>query len=376
MSRLLLLGGGHSHLFVLEQLHRVRPAGVTATLIAPAPMHAYSGMLPGVLGLRYAEAEMLVPLAALCAAAGVTFVEGTVDRFDPATRTATLADGRTFSGDVVSIAVGSTVRALDLPGAAEHALPVKPIDRALAIGARLDAAAAASAERPVPVVVVGGGAAGCELAWAAVARLRGRGAVPAVSLVEAGPTLLAERGARVQLAARAACDRLAVAVHMESAVAAVRADAVVLADGRELPTAVTIWSAGARAPAALDRMGLPSTSSGFLRVGPTLAVPEHPGIFAAGDAATPDLRPGTPKAGVYAVRAGPVLAANLLAAAQGRAPMRIWTPQADFLALLNTGDGRAILSWRGIVAEGAWVMRLKDRIDRRFMRRFARLLEG
>lgn len=375
MNRLLLLGGGHSHLFMLEALIQQRPAGVATTLVAPYPLHAYSGMLPGVIGLRYEAREMLVPLAALCAAAGVTFVEGTVTGFDPSTRTATLTDGRTFSGDAVSIATGATVRGLDLPGVATHALTVKPINRALAIGERLDEAAGAGDGMPVPVVVVGGGAAGCELAWAAAARLRQRGATPAVTIVDAGSALIPERGGPVRAAAQVACDRLGVAVQLNSRVAMVDADAVRLADGRRLPARVTIWSAGAQAPAGLAQMGLPCTADGFLRVGPTLAVPGHPGLFAAGDVATPDLRPATPKAGVYAVRAGPVLAANLLAAVRGEPATRIWTPQDDYLALLNTGDGRAILSWRGLVAEGAWAMRLKDGIDRRFMRRFARLLE-
>ena len=74
-----------------------------------------------------------------------------------------------------------------------------------------------------------------------------------------------------------------------------------------------------------------------------------------------------PRAGVFAVRQAPVLARNLEAAVSGTA-LRAYRPTPDFLTLLNMGDGTALGSRRGFVAEGRWVQALKDRIDRRFIR--------
>ena len=48
-------------------------------------------------------------------------------------------------------------------------------------------------------------------------------------------------------------------------------------------------------------------------------------------------------------------------------------PQRDWLSLVNTGDGRALLARRGVSLQGRPVWWLKDRIDRRFVRRFQRL---
>ena len=79
--------------------------------------------------------------------------------------------------------------------------------------------------------------------------------------------------------------------------------------------------------------------------------------------------PRLPKAGVYAVRQGPVLAHNLKARATGRA-LRPYRPQRDFLSLLNLGDGRAVAIKWGVSVEGAWAWWLKDAIDRRFVRRY------
>jgi selenide,water dikinase len=73
---------------------------------------------------------------------------------------------------------------------------------------------------------------------------------------------------------------------------------------------------------------------------------------------------------VYAVRAGPPLAANLRAAVAGGA-FRKYVPQRHALALISLGAEEAVASWGPFVAQGGWVWRWKDRIDRRFMRRYA-----
>jgi selenide,water dikinase len=115
---------------------------------------------------------------------------------------------------------------------------------------------------------------------------------------------------------------------------------------------------------------------GFLLVDERLRSVSDARVFAAGDAASLAGWPDTPKAGVYAVREGPVLRDNLAAACAGDDPPRSYAPQQRFLTLLNTGDGRAVLSYPPWAASGRWVMRLKDVIDRRFVRRFHRLERG
>jgi selenide,water dikinase len=76
-----------------------------------------------------------------------------------------------------------------------------------------------------------------------------------------------------------------------------------------------------------------------------------------------------PKSGVYAVRAGPPLAENLRRVLTDRPPNRC-TPQPRALYLLSTGRKHAIASWGGLSAQGDWVWRWKDHIDRKFMRSF------
>jgi NADH dehydrogenase FAD-containing subunit len=152
-----------------------------------------------------------------------------------------------------------------------------------------------------------------------------------------------------------------------------------------VPADLVVWTAGTRAPDLFRDSGLPTDPHGFLLVEETLQASGVPEVFAAGDAASLVTAPQTPKAGVYAVRQAPVLVHNLSAAlgrvARGRPAggagneLRAYHPQSRFLALLNTGDGRAIFSYGDLALAGRWAMHLKDWIDRGFMRRFQRLYD-
>jgi selenide,water dikinase len=136
-----------------------------------------------------------------------------------------------------------------------------------------------------------------------------------------------------------------------------------------LPCDLAVWATGAAPTPLLAASDLPRDARGFLRVGSTLEVVGCEGLFAAGDCAALDDAPWLPRAGVYAVREGPVLDANLRARLSGRR-LRRYRPQRDFLALLNLGEGSAVGSKWGAAFGGRWVWHWKDRIDRRFMRRF------
>ena len=142
-----------------------------------------------------------------------------------------------------------------------------------------------------------------------------------------------------------------------------------LAGGERVPADAVVWAAGPASRELVRASALPADGRGFARARATLQLEGFDELFAVGDCATLVEHPHTPKAGVYAVRQGPVLARNLRAALAGR-PLERYRPQRDFLTLLNLGDGRALGAKWGLSFEGRWVMALKDRIDRRFVERF------
>jgi NADH dehydrogenase FAD-containing subunit len=157
------------------------------------------------------------------------------------------------------------------------------------------------------------------------------------------------------------------------AVASVSPGAVSLESGESLPFTTCVWATGARPPQLFAPSGAALDGDGYLAVEDTLRSPSHPELFAAGDCAGFTSGQRVPKAGVYAVRQGPVLVSNLRAALMGEGSLQPYRAQPGFLSLLNTGAGTAIGAWKGLAFHGRLMWRLKDAIDRRFMARFQRL---
>ena len=129
----------------------------------------------------------------------------------------------------------------------------------------------------------------------------------------------------------------------------IEAGRVILDDGLAVDAEIVIASTGSAAAARPAQAGLACDAGGFIRVNTFLQSVSHPFVFAAGDCATMDDHP-RPKSGVYAVRAGPPLAANLRQFPFDN-PMKAYTPQRNSLYLISTGSKHAIGSW------GSWAWR-------------------
>jgi selenide,water dikinase len=366
-TRILLIGGGHSHVEVLRRFALVPDPAVALTLVSPDADTPYSGMLPGLVAGHYTREETHIALAPLAARAGARFVIGRVDGLDLATHEVVMDGGARAGFDLVSLDIGSTPDA-GVPGARDHAIPVKPVDRFLDAWTGLQADAAAGAVRTI--AVVGGGAGGVELLLAMQARLVATLAerAPHFAVCTDQPTLLVQHSRAVRVRFERLLAQRGVAVHLASRVTAVEPGALVVTGGRHLAADRVVWATAASAQAWVAASGLACDARGFVRVDEALRSPSHPCVFAVGDCATQDGHP-RPKSGVYAVRQGPPLADNLRRAAHGQ-PLRRFVPQRNALALISTGDRHAIASRGGFVAEGDWVWRWKDRIDRRFMAKY------
>ena len=368
---LVLVGGGHAHVQVLRALARRPVAGLRTTVVLDAPEAVYSGMVPGLVAGDYREAEVSIDVAALASRAAARVVLAPALRVDAAAGRLEVEGHPALAWDVASLDVGSSVRGLDLPGVREHALATRPIGAfARALDARLrEACAAHGGARRLRVAVVGAGVAGLELAFCLEARLRGAGVGAELELVGDAPELATGQPAGLLRRARAEAARRGIALRLGARVAAVEAGRVILEGGAPLACDLVVWATGAAPPALVAASQLPRDAQGFVRVEDTLAVVGCAGLFAAGDCAALDAHAWVPRAGVHAVREGPVLDANLRAALAGRR-LRRYRPQRDFLALVNLGSRRALGAKYGVAFAGAWVWRWKDAIDRRFVARF------
>ena len=365
---LVLVGGGHAHVQVIRRFAMAPLPGVRLTVVLDRAEALYSGMVPGVVAGDYAAAECEIDVVPLARRARARVILAAAREVDAAAQRIACEGRPAIAYDVASLDVGGTVRGLELPGVLEHALATRPIrdfvDRFDGAIERL----LARSEKP-RVLVVGGGAAGVELSLTLEARLRAGGAHAEVALATDTQDLLPGAPAALRRRARAELDARGVNVRTGARVASALASAVVLAGGERLACELAIWATGAAPVALIRQSALPKDAAGFVRVDDTLRVEGQSALFAAGDCAALASASWVPKAGVYAVRQGPVLAENLRRALTGE-PLRRYRPQRDFLALLNAGEKRALGAKWGVAFGGSRAWRLKDAIDRRFLRRF------
>ncbi len=363
MKRLVLVGGGHAHLSVLQALAQEKLTGIEIVLVTPSVHQNYSGMLPGWMAGHYQLGQCQIDLQPLAHAAGVTMVVDRIAGMDADRRCVGLPDGRHIEYDLLSLDIGSEIDVSWLGMAGDKLLPVKPLDTFFDAWPKV--LAAANAQSGYRLVVVGGGAAGVELTLAAHYALKRSATDARVDLVISDSGLLRGHATGVQRRMTRALMQAGVHLHAQKAVGVEQG--VMLSDGVILPADCVLAATGARAPGWLQPSRLLLDEHGYIAVNGQHQSLSHANVFAAGDiCARQDL--AMARSGVHAVHAGPVLATNLLATLK-RHPLETYKPRKRSLYLLACGEKYAIASWGGFSAEGAWVWRWKDRIDRGFIAR-------
>ena len=374
---IVLIGGGHSHVGVIKSFGMQPMPGVRLTVICTDVHTPYSGMLPGYVAGHYSYDEVHIDLGHLAAFAHARLYRDEVIGLDRAKRLVLCRNRPPVPYDLLSINTGSTPQLQQVPGAADHAIAVKPIThfnaRWLALLGRVQQHAGTTT-----VAVVGAGAGGVELLLAMQYRLRqvlrtqGRDPEALVfHLFTSSAHILPTHNARVRRAFDAVLAARGVQVHRQAAVTQVGPGQLLTSAGVQLQADEIVWVTRAGGADWLQGTGLALDADGFIQVSDSLQTLTDPAIFAAGDVASM-VNHALEKAGVFAVRQGPVLAKNLRLQVQGAA-LAPYRPQRRWLALISTGDRYAVASrgWLGFA--GAWVWRWKDHIDRSFMRRFQAL---
>ena len=269
-----VVGGGYAGTLAANHLQTRRDVAVT--LVNPRPAFVerirLHQMVADTGSATVDYEDMLHP--------GVSLLVDSATEIDAANRRIRLASGSGLRYDYLIYAVGSTAAPAGVPGAAEFAFPIGEFEYALRLKNRID-----ELQPSAPICVVGGGLTGIETA-AELAEQWPEGTVTLICGPKLGPSL-SEPGRRSvtrQLA------RLKVRV-LEGSVAEVRGFSVVLTDGQELASAVTVWTAGFGVPDLAARSGLSTDAVGRLLTDETLTSVDDQRIVAAGDCAAPSGQP-------------------------------------------------------------------------------------
>lgn len=363
-KHLVLVGGGHAHMTVMLNLEQYTRRGHQVTLVSSDAYHYYSGMGPGMLSGIYRPEEIRFHVKKMVEDRGAAFVEGHVVRVDPAQRLLSLRSGESIDYDVVSFNTGSGIDREALAGVTEEMVPVKPIINLLR--AREHLVKQMPHGRP-RIVVIGGGAAGLEITGNLDRLVRDEGGQAEITLV-AGRRFLSPFPDRVRRLALASFETRGITVIEGARVDRFESLEAILEDDRRIPFDMVFLATGVKPSSLFRDSGLPAGEDGGLLVNHRLQSVAHPEIFGGGDCISLEGR-RLDKVGVYAVRQNPILHHNLLSALEGGV-METFVPQKSYLLIFNLGNGTGIFCRNGLVLGGRWPFRLKDYVDRKFMRTF------
>ena len=244
---IVLVGGGHSHVVVLKRFGMQPLPGVRLTVLCTDTHTPYSGMLPGYIAGHYGYDDVHIDLRRLAEFAGARFYRDEVVAIDRENRKVLCRHRPPVPYDRLSINIGSTPDMTQVEGAADNAIPVKPIrrfnERWLALLERVCRHAG-----PTTIALVGAGAGGVELTLAMQFRLRNElrklGRDPdelRFHLFSADPEILPTHNARVRQSFERVLTERGVVVHRTAKVSQVARGRLSTQSGESLDADEIVW---------------------------------------------------------------------------------------------------------------------------------------
>jgi len=360
---LVLIGGGHAHVSVLRSFGMNPFPGLRITVISDVLDAPYSGMLPGYVEGIWRYEDMHINLPQLCQFAHARLIWGSVNSLDTAKRRIEIDNAAPVEYDLLSINSGAQPDLDSIEGASKFAIAVKPISHFIKKIPK-------DVENHTSFSIIGGGAAGVELALAFRTRYQAHQINPQIAIFNRQDRLIPSAPVAVSRWLEKTCAEQNIQLHHNSEVKKITQHGIVTkdqhfaSDHHFLVTAVN--------PANwIKNIAARHDENGFLLTRPTLQLLEDDTIFAAGDVAQ-IAQHERPKAGVFAVRAGPVLAKNIRLLLQGK-QLDGYVPQKRYLALIGLANKQAIAIRGNWSSKAGWLWTLKCWIDKRFMYKFNKL---
>ncbi len=293
--RVVVVGAGFAGLATVGRLTR---AGLAVTLVDRNVYSTFQPLLYQVATGGLNPSDVAYPLRGFARKYGARFRRGELSGIDPAARRITFTDGGELVYDYLVLATGVSAGYYGVTGAATHSFGLYTRHDAIRLRDHLTACverlSATGDSQDLNITVVGGGATGVELAGT-LAELRSI-ALPSsypdidsarihITLVEQASALLAPFHPALREYARQQLQGRQVGIRLDTTIREITADKVVLADGEELASDLTVWGAGVSAPESAGQWGLPQGRAGRITTGADLLVTGHEHIFAVGDIA-------------------------------------------------------------------------------------------
>ena len=354
-KQVLLIGAGHSNIQLLHRLAQLDLASCTVKVLSDVTQAPYSGMIPSYLAGAYDFSDLHFDIEKICRRFGVQFMHASAIKINASERSVETSVGQTVSYDICSIDIGIRPRGIAADGTTStHIIYLKPISQMIE---KWRALALIEQTPKLKITIVGGGAAAFEIAVACRRKYPSQNV--GVCIITGQSGLLEDLNGRAQKLARQCLGKLRIDLIEGQRVERIDDDSVVLNNSSVVQSDICLIATSAEAPSIFRKSELPISSGGFVKVTAQLNVEGYVGLFATGDCCHFTPYPLT-KSGVFAVRQGPVLTANILASIADKPLVASFRPQRRWLKILVSGDNTAIAVYGPLAFEGRLAWLLKD----------------
>ncbi|KAK3584239.1 hypothetical protein CHS0354_035320 [Potamilus streckersoni] len=360
---LVLIGAGHANLKVLKTLAMSPPSGTRITLITDVMQTPYSGMMHGYIAGHFMQNETHIDVNRLCKKLNVRILHSSVTGIDPKKQMIFCDNRPPVSYDYLSINCGSVQNNDTIPGAAEYALSVRPLQIKNCRGI-------------FHLVIAGGGPTGVEMSIALRAKInyamRDMNLIPdtvKVFLCIPDAHVLPGMSKKAVETIEAYIREHRITILNNSRLTAVEKDYVYMTDRKQIAADAVVLATGSGAPEWIVNTDLDTDKNGFICVKKTLQTLKYDNIFAGGDIVSIQGEK-TDKSGVYAVRMADSIIYNIHAVISKRA-CKSYIPQKKAMYILGMEKDFGVLVRGNLAFSAPWVKKLKDYIDRKYVKSFS-----
>ncbi|MEQ6389943.1 FAD-dependent oxidoreductase [Bacillaceae bacterium S4-13-58] len=354
MKTLILVGGGHAHLYIVRALLQEK-VNFHIVLISPSRYQYYSGMFSGYAEGVYSEKDIRIDLKDLCERANISFLQESVDSFDPHLKKVLCKSGKSLPFDLISFDVGS--KSETNPSFQNHVVPIKPN--------YLFPKHIEDFKRSLRPVVIGGGAAGIELALSMLSWRKTHLEQENVTLISSS-RLLSSFGFLTSNKMKQIAKVKGLNVMEGEKVKNITSNYVETEKQNRVNHTGVLLLTGPKSFDLFQKTNVETDEKGFLVVNDHLQSVSYPFVFGAGDCVSIIKYINLPKNGVYAVRQAPILWENIKNYMVGL-PLAVFKPQKKFVAIISTGNKEALFTYGRLSFHSKLAWNLKHYIDQKYI---------
>ncbi|MDQ2741073.1 MAG: FAD-dependent oxidoreductase [Chloroflexota bacterium] len=368
ITRVVIAGAGYAGVRVASRLRSLLGESGEITVADRDASHQLIVRLPEIIGGTISPDQALIPYSRLFGN-DVRLVQSEIVKLLPEGAALETAEGE-YTGDFLVVALGSAPDYHEVPGAQEHAFPVRSVRDAERLRRRLEQVTGTG--ETVHVVIVGAGYTGTEVAgeiaeWGKRLQAEGGGGIT-VTVVAPETRLLVEADLRLGDAAERILRQKGVWFRLGTSVRRVEQAAIELDPEPSCPADVVVWAARARAAPPVLSGAETVGHEGRIQVDPYLRSRRYDRVYLAGDVACAfdyvQDRVVAPSAQM-AVREGNLVAENIAAEVRGR-QVREFRPRRPGEALSLGGSG-GVAEIGGVILTGRKALALKHAALARYL---------